>query len=244
MLIQDSLTGRLHEIPDQLYRSYLGECGRVYGQQYPQGSGHSPHYGPGQVVYDGLGNPVGIAPLLAMLAPLAAKVLPAIADKVLPVITKVLPAITQALPGISNILPGAAPAAPQPPAAMSPAPDQQFAPSAATPMPAPVQAPAPPMMQTPAPMPIQTPFPPVMATPAMAPLRPMPVPYPMMAMMTPRGIRGRRHRGRRPIRRRIAVPPPPPPEVMEPVRGAVIAEPSGAVQGWGYYGGFNGYRWR
>src|SRR5215510_6512943 len=148
MLIQDSLTGRLHEVPDQLYRSYLGECGRVYGQQYPQGYGHSPHYVQGQVVYDGLGNPVGIAPLLAMLAPLAAKVLPVIADKVLPVVSKILPAI-------SNILPGAAPEAPQPPAPMSPAPDQQFAPSPATPMPAPVQAPAPPMMQTPAPMPIQ-----------------------------------------------------------------------------------------
>jgi len=227
MLIQDSLTGRLHEVPDQLYRSYLGECGRVYGQQYPQGYGHSPHYVQGQVVYDGLGNPVGIAPLLAMLAPLAAKVLPVIADKVLPVVSKILPAI-------SNILPGAEQAPtpqPQPPTAMSP-------------------APAPPTMEPPVPMPIQTPAQPVMATPAMAPFRPMPVPYPPMPvpypMMAPRGIRGRRHRGRRPVRRRIAVPsqPPPPPVVMEPVREAVSAEPSGAVQGWGYYGGFNGYRWR
>jgi hypothetical protein len=237
MLIQDSLTGRLHEVPDQLYRSYLGEYGRVYGQQYPQGYAQSPHYVQGQVVYDGLGNPVGIAPLLAMLAPLAAKVLPMIADKVLPVVSKILPAI-------SNILPGAEQAPtpqPQPPPAPQPQPPTAMSP-----------APAPPMMEPPVPMPIQTPAQSVMATPAMAPFRPMPVPYPPMPvpypMMAPRGIRGRRHRGRRPIRRRIAVPhqlpPPPPPEVMEPVREAVSAEPSGAVQGWGYYGGFNGYRWR
>ena len=128
MLIQDSLTGRLHEIPDQLYHAYLGECGRLYGQQYPQGYGHSPHYAAGQVVYDGLGNPVGIAPLLAMLAPLAAKVLPAIATKVLPAITKVLPAI-------GNIFPGAAPAPSQMP--QPPTPDQPFAPPQAAPYPAP-----------------------------------------------------------------------------------------------------------
>ena len=241
MLIQDSLTGRLHEVPDQLYRSYLGECGRLYGQQYPQGYGHSPHYVQGQVVYDGLGNPVGIAPLLAMLAPLAAKVLPVIADKVLPVVSKILPAI-------SNILPGAAPEpTPQPQPAPAPQPQP---PTAMSP------APAPPTMETPVPMPIQTPAQPVMATPGMAPFRPMPVPYPMTAMMAPRVIRGRRHRARRPIRRRIAVPYPspvliqpplpiqPPPEITEPVREERSPEPSGAVQGWGYYGGFNGYRWR
>src|SRR5262245_13384080 len=103
MLIQDSLTGRLHEIPDQLYRSYLGEYGQLYEQRYQQGYGSSPHYAAGQVVYDGLGNPVGIVPLLAMLAPLAAKVLPAIA-------TKLLPMITQVLPAISSIFHGAVPA--------------------------------------------------------------------------------------------------------------------------------------
>src|SRR5262249_50475402 len=228
MLIQDSLTGRLHEVPDQLYRSYLGEYGRLYGQQYPQGYGHygkqypqgyghSPHYGAGQVVYDGLGNPVGIAPLLAMLAPLAAKVLPAIATKVLPAVTKVLPAIT-------NFLPGAAPAAmPQPPTAMPPMPDQQFTPSPVAPFPASMPAP-------------------------ITPLPPMAVPHPMTAMMAPR-VMMRRRRRFRPIRRRIAVPPPsrvvpPPPEVMEQVREARSVEPSGAVQGWGYHGGFNGYGWR
>jgi hypothetical protein len=276
MLIQDSLTGRLHEIPDQLYGSYLGEYGRLYEPQwgeYPQGYGYSRQYGAGQVVYDGLGNPVGIFPLLAKLAPLAAKLLPAIATKVLPAITKFLPAITKALPVITSVIPGAKPAQspaammqPQPPTAMPPASGLQFAPSPVTPflasMPAPEQAPVPPVMATPGPMPIQAPIPPVMAMPApmpiqapappvmampatapITPLQPMAVPYPsMMAMIAPRVMRSRRRRGRRPIIRRIAVPLPP--GVMEPVRDVRIAEPSGAVQGWGCHGGFNGYGWR
>jgi hypothetical protein len=175
MLIQDALTGRLHEIPDQLYRSHLGEYGQPYEQRYLQGYGYSPQYGVGQVVYDGLGNPVGLFPLLAKLAPLAAKVLPAIVPKVLPAITKVLPSITRALPMVSNFFPGAAPS----PAAMMQPP---------TPMP---------------PMPFQTPAPPVVAMPGTAP---MAVPYPMMTMMSPRRIRRRWRRARRPIRRRIAVP--------------------------------------
>lgn len=179
MLIQDALTGRLHEIPDQLYGSYLGEYGQLYGPQwgeYPQGYGYSPQYGAAQVVYDGLGNPVGIFPLLAKLAPLAAKLLPAIATKVLPVITNVLPAI-------SNFLPGAAPAPspaampqPQLPTAMQPMPDQQFAPSPGAPFPAsmpmPEQMTAPPVMATPVSMPFQTPAPPMMAMPATAPITP------------------------------------------------------------------------
>jgi hypothetical protein len=207
MLIQDALTGRLHEIPDQLYGSYLGEYGQLHEPQwgeYPQGYGYSPQYGAGQVVYDGLGNPVGLFPLLAKLAPLAAKVFPAIATKVLPAITKVFPSITRAFPAFSNFFPGGAPS----PAAMPP-------------------------------MPFQTPAPPVMAMPG---TEPMAVPYPMMTMMPPWVIRSRWRRGRRPIRGRIAVPPPP--GVAEPVREARSDGPPNTVQGWGYYGGFNGYgRW-
>jgi hypothetical protein len=228
MLIQDALTGRLHEIPDHLYGSYLGGYGQLYEPQwgeYPQGYGHSPQYGMGQVVYDGLGNPVGIFPLLAKLAPLAAKLLPAIA-------TKVLPAITQAFPAVSSILPGAAP---PPPAAMAPAPpDPQFAP------PPPYQAAPPPMMAPPVPI---TPMQPMVQPP----FGPTAAVYPpMMARMGMRVMRRRRRGGRRPIRR-FAVPPPPPvmapPEVMQPPTGVRTAEPSGAVQGWGYHGGFNGYGW-
>ena len=56
MLVQDTLTGYLHEVPDaQLYGAQYGE--------YPEPMG--------EVVYDGFGNPVG----LPFLAPLAAKVL-------------------------------------------------------------------------------------------------------------------------------------------------------------------------
>jgi hypothetical protein len=175
MLIQDALTGRLHEIPDQPYRPYLGEYSQPYEQRYPQGYGYSPQYGVGQVVYDGLGNPVGLFPLLAKLAPLAAKVLPAIATKVLPAITKVLPSLTRSLPMVSNFFPGAAPSPAtmmQPPTALPPMPFQMLAP-------------------------------PVMPGPA-----PMAVPYPM-TMMAPRVIRSRWRRGRRLIRRGIAVPPPP-----------------------------------
>jgi hypothetical protein len=211
MLIQDALTGRLHEIPDQPYRSYLGEYGQPYEQRYPQGYGYSPHYGVGQVVYDGLGNPVGLFPLLAKLAPLAAKVLPAVATKVLPAITKVLPSLTRALPMVGKFFPGAAPspaAMMQPPAAMPP-------------------------------MPFQTPAPPVMAMPGIAP---MAVPYSMMTMMAPRIRRSRWRRARRLIRRRIAVPPPP--GIMGPVGEARSDGPPNTVQGWEYYGGFNGYgRW-
>ena len=61
MLVQDTLTGYLHEVPDaQIY-------GAPYGE-YPEPMG--------EVVYDGFGNPVG----LPFLAPLAAKILPAVAS--------------------------------------------------------------------------------------------------------------------------------------------------------------------
>jgi hypothetical protein len=165
MLIQDALTGRLHEIPDQHYGSYMGEYGQLYEPQwgeYPQGYGYSPQYGASQVLYDRLGNPVGIFPLLTALAPLAAKVAPVIATKVLPALaTKILPAAQKLLPVISQAM-----------------------------------------------------------------------------MRSPRRRRGRRIRV---IRRQIAVPPP---AVREPIREPVTAEPADAVQGWGHYGGFNGYgRW-
>jgi hypothetical protein len=105
MLIQDALTGRLHEIPDHHYGSYLGEYGQLYEPQwgeYPQGYGYSPQYGASQVVYDRLGNPVGLFPLLTALAPLAAKALP-VAAKVLPGLAK------RFLPGLAKrFLPGLA----------------------------------------------------------------------------------------------------------------------------------------
>src|SRR5262245_41120622 len=210
MLIQDSLTGRLHEIPDQLYRSYLGEYGQPYEQRYQQGYGHSPHYAAGQVVYDGLGNPVGIFPLLTALAPLAAKVLPHIAQKILPKVAqrflpglaqrlpglaqRFLPMISQALPAISSFSQDAPPQLAQAP---TPRPDQQAALTPGPPipvsMPAPIHPPAPPVM---------------------GPMWP-----PMM-----RFHRRRRCRCVRVIRRHIPVPPSP--TVREPIRGAGNADPA------------------
>jgi hypothetical protein len=119
MLMQYPLTGRLHEIPDQFYRSRLGAYGRRYqprwGEYQPQ-YGYSPQRVAGRVLYDGLGNPVGVFPLLTALAPLAAKVAPALAKRFLPKLAKrfltggarqLLPMINQALPAISNFFPSA-----------------------------------------------------------------------------------------------------------------------------------------
>ena len=149
MLIQDQLTGLLHEIPDQPYRSHLGDYGQLYESQwgeYPQGYGYSPQRVASQVVYDGLGNPVGIFPLLTALAPLAAKVLPAIAGKILPkVAQRFMPMISQALPAITSLFNGAPPAQsagpmPDPRAVLPPGPP--IPPS----MPALIHPPAPPEM--------------------------------------------------------------------------------------------------
>src|SRR5262245_49130686 len=119
MLIQDQLTGLLHEIPDQPYRSHLGDYGQLYESQwgeYPQGYGYSPQQVASQVLYDGLGNPVGIFPLLTALAPLAAKVLPQIAQRVLPkVAQRFMPMISQALPAITSLFSGALSAQAPPP---------------------------------------------------------------------------------------------------------------------------------
>jgi hypothetical protein len=73
MLVQDTLTGYLHEVPDsQLYEPEYAE--------YPEPLG--------EVVYDGFGNPVG----LPFLAPAAAALAPRV--------FKALPGIAQRLPGI------------------------------------------------------------------------------------------------------------------------------------------------
>jgi hypothetical protein len=91
MLVQDTLTGALHEVPDVAgYNGYgyYGEPAETMGE-----------------LYDGFGNPVGFP---AFLAPLAAKVLPAV--------SKFLPGIARSIPGvgqlIGNLLPGRG-AAPQ-----------------------------------------------------------------------------------------------------------------------------------
>jgi hypothetical protein len=205
MLIQDQLTGLLHEIPDQPYRSHLGDYGQLYESQwgeYPQGYGYSPQRVASQVLYDGLGNPVGLFPLLTALAPLAAKVLPAIAGKILPkVAQRFMPMISQALPAITSIFNGAPPAQGPPPM-----PDQPAVPTLGPPGPASMLAP----IHPPAP-------------PEMGPMwRP-----PMM-----RFHRRRRCHCVRVFRRHMAVPPP---ALRDPIREAGNAAPAGAVHGWGYY---------
>jgi hypothetical protein len=67
MIVQDSTTGQLHEVPD--FGMYAGDPN----------------------VYDGLGNPLGLGPLAALipaaasaLAPLASSVLPAVANALIP----------------------------------------------------------------------------------------------------------------------------------------------------------------
>ena len=230
MLIQDQLTGSLHEIPDQPYRPHLGEYGQLYEPQwgeYPQGYGYSPQRVTGQVLYDGLGNPVGLFPLLTALAPLAAKVLPGLAAKVLPGLAqRFLPGLAQRLPGLAQrFLPMISQALPAISSFSQDAPPRLA--EAAPPMPGPQGAPMP--------------GPPIPAS-MTAPIHP-PVPPEMGPMVHSMMRFHRRHRCRcvRVIRRHIAVPPP---AAMGPIREAGNAEPAGAVHGYGYYGGFNGYgRW-
>lgn len=74
MLYQDRLTGYLHEIPDYAYGSYAAPYG----------------YGLGDVAYDGLGNPLGIGPLLAAL--------PTIISAAAPLISEIIGGLTKKAP--------------------------------------------------------------------------------------------------------------------------------------------------
>jgi hypothetical protein len=93
MLVQDTLTGYLHEVPDsQAYGGYLGELPDQMGE--------------GQVLYDGFGNPVGLpflAPIASALAPMAAKALPGVVRGLTGSLRRFLPfgrRIQRALPGV------------------------------------------------------------------------------------------------------------------------------------------------
>jgi hypothetical protein len=180
MLVQDTLTGYLHEVPDsQLYEPEYAE--------YPEPMG--------EVAYDGFGNPVGLAflaPLAAKLAPLALARLPGILRGAKGAIRRFVPAARRALPGaiqqfapaaqaFQQALPGAvqqfAPAA----QAFQQAPPgvvQQFAPVAQA-----FQQPPPAAMQQPMPAPngeaefAEVPYP-VPATPFLRPPPPGWIPRP------------------------------------------------------------------
>jgi hypothetical protein len=117
MLVQDTLTGSLHEVPDtQSYGAYLGELPDQMGE----------------VAYDGFGNPVGLAflaPLAAKFAPTALKALPGIFRGARSAIRRFVPAaraFQRALPGaIQQFVPAARAFQQAVPAAV-----QQFAPAA------------------------------------------------------------------------------------------------------------------
>ena len=88
MLVQDTLTGALHEVPDsQLYGAGFGEPPDTFGE--------------GQVVFDGLGNPVGLLPFLPAIGALAAKAIPAVASA--------LPAVGNLVGGLFGRRPAPAP---------------------------------------------------------------------------------------------------------------------------------------
>lgn len=77
MLVQDMLTGDLHEVPDHPYRLARGPFA-----QAPDLS----EYDAGETVYDGFGNPVGVLPLLVAAA--KAPAIASFATKALPVVSR------------------------------------------------------------------------------------------------------------------------------------------------------------
>src|SRR5438309_8800663 len=141
MLVRDVRTGRLITMPDigfgaapvAGYRGFGSYgSGNFYGANRAPRLGHygaaSPH-----IIYDGLGNPLGL-PFLAALAPLASSILPAI-----------ISGAAKLLPAIGSITGGRGSPSPVPPPPM---------PSTPEPIPPP-SAPVPPSM-TPAPLPPPT----------------------------------------------------------------------------------------
>ncbi len=106
MLMQDTLTGYIHEVPD----------GPLYGSGYGDYGEYGEPMGEGQIVYDGLGNPVGfltalkrfarkavsrLAPVVSQLAPFVpipgAAALTQVAQRVLPGLVRRLTPAAQRL---------------------------------------------------------------------------------------------------------------------------------------------------
>lgn len=85
MLVQDTLTGYLHEVPDYpLSEPEFAEYYEPEFAEYPEQMG--------EVVYDGLGNPVGFLPFIPKIA--------ALASKALPMITSALPQVGRLVGGL------------------------------------------------------------------------------------------------------------------------------------------------
>ena len=116
MLIQDTLTGQLHEVPDS-----------AFGEAPPS------YYGAGQaqMAYDGLGNPLGLW-FLPSAAALAAKALP-LAAKLLPKVSRLIPRVARLLPRLPQPPRAVSMPMPQPAAMPQPAPLPDLPPDAAEP---------------------------------------------------------------------------------------------------------------
>jgi len=128
-LDRNRLGGRPRILYAQPHPAYLNTAGLSgYGAAF----GRSPTV-PGRVLYDGLGNPVGILPFIAALAPIAAKLftaLPAIAGKAATLLPKITAVTSSLAPS------GPAPQANIPPPAPLPSAPPSPTPPVATPVPA------------------------------------------------------------------------------------------------------------
>jgi hypothetical protein len=81
MLVRDPYSGYLHEVP-----AYGGYSDYGYAEPPLEEGPDLSEYDMGEVVYDGLGNPVGLLPAL------------------LPLIASALPAISSAIPKIASVV--------------------------------------------------------------------------------------------------------------------------------------------
>jgi hypothetical protein len=77
MLMRDIKSGRLVNMPENGYGYFNGLSGaNAFANPSPQG-----------MVYDGLGNPLGILPFIPLLAKAATTLLPTLLPKILPMLT-------------------------------------------------------------------------------------------------------------------------------------------------------------
>jgi hypothetical protein len=183
MLVRDLKSGQLVDVPaERVVSPGMSGLGRFGFHQYGNAPRTSMAHGlgaysaaPAQIIYDGLGNPVGVLPFLAALKPLAAKLLPTLATKAGGLLKGLLPQITSALPLMTG---GGAAPQPVPGQTVTPAPEAAVgpAPPMLTPMAPPQAMPA----AVPAPEPTVTPLPPMPGSAAV----PVPVP-PGSAALSP-----------------------------------------------------------
>jgi hypothetical protein len=106
MFVRDLKTGRLIDVPNQ--RVVVPALAGFGLGAYPAG--------PTQVIYDGLGNPVGVLPFLAALKPLAASLIPTLATKIGGLLKGATGQAASAVPALApqavSTMPAAAGAAP------------------------------------------------------------------------------------------------------------------------------------